>query len=281
MDSNVGDLNEVTVIIPCFNSQDTVERAFDSIKNQTIPVKKIIFVDDASTDNTLTLLKSIQSNNTNIDITILENSTNLGPGLSRNLAWDKASTIWISFLDSDDAWVETKNEIQINFLTDHKDVDFLSGESYFQDIGPVELPTVKSKIHQYLEIKSMLFRNKVSTRTVILRREIPHRFSLGLSEDFKLWLTLLNDGYKGAYLKIPLARIYKKEFSKGGISSKRTLHEYYELKAIFSLWKKYSKITLTVAAIFSALKYFRRQLIVIFRDVLFKSRKYVLFFQIN
>ncbi len=264
---------DVTVIIPCFNSEYTVERAFNSVKNQTVPVKKIIFVDDASTDNTLSLLKSIQSNNSNIDITILENFVNLGPGLSRNLAWNKATTIWISFLDSDDTWLDNKNQTQINFLINHKDIDFLSGESYFQDIGTVGLANANGKILQYLEIKSMLFRNKVATRTVILRREIPHRFSEGLSEDFKLWLTLLNNGFKGAYLKIPLARIYRKEFSKGGISSKRTLHEYYELKAIFSLWKKYNKLTLIFAAFFSILKYLRRQLIVIFRDFLFKSRK--------
>jgi glycosyltransferase involved in cell wall biosynthesis len=263
--------SSVTVIIPCFNSQDTVERAFNSVKAQTYPVDKIIFVDDASSDNTLSLLNKIKSQHPNFDINILLNERNIGPGLSRNLAWDMASTSWISFLDSDDTWVPNKNEIQINLLKKYTYIDFLSGECLFQDNQIHALPNLESVMPQDLEIRKMLFKNRVSTRTVILRKEIPLRFSEGLSEDFKLWLNLLNEGYRGVFVKIPMANIYRMEFSKGGISSKRTYHEYFELKAIFSLWSKYNKKILVIASLFSIVKYLRRQIIVFLRIIFLKK----------
>jgi glycosyltransferase involved in cell wall biosynthesis len=260
----------VTVIIPCFNSQDTVERAFNSVKAQTYPVDKIIFVDDASSDNTLSLLNKIKSQHPNFDINILLNERNIGPGLSRNLAWDMASTSWIAFLDSDDTWVPNKNEIQINLLKKYTYLDFLSGESLFKNKQIQTAPNLENVNPVDLEIRKMLFKNRVSTRTVILRKEIPIRFSEGLSEDFKLWLNLLNEGYRGAYVKIPMANIYRVEFSKGGISSKRTKHEYFELKAILSLWSKYNKKFLIVALLFSIVKYLRRQIIVFLRIIFLK-----------
>ncbi|WP_375253645.1 glycosyltransferase family 2 protein, partial [Dokdonia donghaensis] len=46
----------VTAVIPCYNSQNTIERAIDSVLNQTRKVDEIIVVNDGSTDNSLQVL---------------------------------------------------------------------------------------------------------------------------------------------------------------------------------------------------------------------------------
>jgi glycosyltransferase involved in cell wall biosynthesis len=51
----------VSVIIPCYNNRDTIERAINSIINQTLSPLEIILIDDASTDDTLTVLALLQA----------------------------------------------------------------------------------------------------------------------------------------------------------------------------------------------------------------------------
>ncbi len=265
------DFTKISVVIPCHNSVATIQRALRSVCAQTIKPQELILIDDASSDNTLELLKVFTNQEHDFPVILIKNDRNLGAGLSRNKGWNIANGDWISFLDSDDTWVPNKNEIQINLLKKYTYIDFLSGESLFQDNQIHTLPNLESVMPQDLEIRKMLFKNRVSTRTVILRKEIPLRFSEGLSEDFKLWLNLLNEGYRGVFVKIPMANIYRMEFSKGGISSKRTYHEYFELKAIFSLWSKYNKKILVIASLFSIVKYLRRQIIVFLRIIFLKK----------
>ena len=50
----------VSVIIPCFNSGDTIQQAVASVKTQTWPHVEIVVIDDGSTDNSLSLIKDYQ-----------------------------------------------------------------------------------------------------------------------------------------------------------------------------------------------------------------------------
>ena len=47
---------DISVIIPCYNSYKTIERALNSVVNQSLLPREIILVDDCSTDKTLELL---------------------------------------------------------------------------------------------------------------------------------------------------------------------------------------------------------------------------------
>ena len=49
----------VSVIIPCFNSETTIERTIYSVFNQTFKPKEIICVDDGSSDSTVIILKKL------------------------------------------------------------------------------------------------------------------------------------------------------------------------------------------------------------------------------
>lgn len=96
----------ISVIIPCYNVEKTIDRCLTSIINQTIGVDnlEIICVDDCSTDNTLNILKKWEVRYPN-DILLVESPQNGRQGQARNIGLSYASCDWIGFIDSDD-WIE-------------------------------------------------------------------------------------------------------------------------------------------------------------------------------
>jgi len=48
---------KVSIIVPCYNEKDTIERAIEAVRNSPVTDKEIIVVDDCSTDGTQTLLR--------------------------------------------------------------------------------------------------------------------------------------------------------------------------------------------------------------------------------
>ncbi|MGF1688930.1 glycosyltransferase, partial [Photobacterium japonica] len=90
----------ITVIVPCYNAEKTIECTVRSVLSQTYQNFELILVDDFSTDNTLLKIKEIAG--TDPRIVVISNSENLGQGISRNNGIDIAKGEYISFLDADD-----------------------------------------------------------------------------------------------------------------------------------------------------------------------------------
>jgi glycosyltransferase involved in cell wall biosynthesis len=89
----------VSVIVPAYNAEKTIEKCLDSLLNQTLKNIEIIVINDCSKDNTLKILKKYKNK-----IKLLDNKKNLGPAGSRNRGLDAATGDYIGFVDSDD-WV--------------------------------------------------------------------------------------------------------------------------------------------------------------------------------
>lgn len=103
---------EVSVIIPTFNRASFLKRAIDSILSQSYQDFEVIVVDDASTDNTEEIVKSIKDER----ITYLKHERNSGRAVSRNTGVNMARGEYIAFLDSDDEAHPDRLEKQINIL---------------------------------------------------------------------------------------------------------------------------------------------------------------------
>jgi len=100
----------VSVIIPTYNRADTIERAVNSVLAQTWRQLEVIVVDDGSTDQTVAILKKYGDK-----IRVIRRQ-NGGPAVARNTGIKAATGEIISFLDSDDAWLPSKTERQVNLL---------------------------------------------------------------------------------------------------------------------------------------------------------------------
>ena len=70
---------KVSIYIPAFNAEKTIEQSLNSIINQTYKFNEIIVINDKSNDSTSKILTKFEN------IRIIENKTNMGLGYNRNL----------------------------------------------------------------------------------------------------------------------------------------------------------------------------------------------------
>ena len=88
--------SEVSVYVPAFNAEKTIELCINSILTQTIKPRTILIINDCSTDRTAEILKSFGDK-----IKVIQNKTNLGLSHSMNIATDFLNTRYIAKIDAD------------------------------------------------------------------------------------------------------------------------------------------------------------------------------------
>lgn len=114
MDKYPNSVVTVSVVTPTYNRGEVIDRAVQSVLNQSYKNYEIIVVDDASTDNTLEVINSF----TDPRIRYLRHEENKGGAAARNTGIKAANGKYIAFLDSDDEWVKTKLERQLHVLNE-------------------------------------------------------------------------------------------------------------------------------------------------------------------
>jgi len=257
---------DVSVIIPCYRCCDTITRAVKSIAEQTMLPAEVILIDDCSGDETLTKLYQIQSAYPKGWIQVVALSENVGAGMARNAGWEVTSYRYIAFLDSDDSWHPQKIEIQYGWMEKHPGVS-LTGHAWQQGTdgkllhGLVDYSINNAEFSEVSKSK-LLLKNYFSTPSVMLRRDIALRFSMGkrYSEDYQLWMKICFADLKCHFSFLPLAYLYKRAYGEAGLSSALWKMEKGELAVYVSLFnsKKIKVITLIFLLGFSITKFLRR-----------------------
>lgn len=92
----------ISVIVPLYNKKDTIERALNSIINQTLKPVEIIVVNDGSTDGSDGVVEGM-----NLRQLRLISQENAGVSAARNKGLKLAKCEWVAFLDADDEWLPT------------------------------------------------------------------------------------------------------------------------------------------------------------------------------
>jgi len=273
---NTHEQANVSVIIPCYCCSETVERALHSVVQQTMAPAEIILVDDASDDDGVTLSCLQQLCHTfgkvyEIPIRLIALQENTGPSGARNAAWDTATADFIAFLDADDAWHPRKIEIQYSWMAAHPKVS-LSGHHCCQvDVLLLSSQVVPRWSVKPCDFRSMLFKNPLMTRTVMMRRDTPLRFTASkrYSEDYLLWLQALASGLQAFFLEVVLAYSFKPAYGASGLSGNLWRMERGVLDNFRRLYREraINGFIYFLASIFSFLKYLRRIIIVVFRRI--------------
>lgn len=102
----------VSIIIPTYNREKTLERAILSVMNQTYKEWELIIIDDGSSDGT----KELVSKYVSPKVHYIKLEMNQGVCKSRNIGIKYAKGGYVAFLDSDDEWVADKLEKQMKEL---------------------------------------------------------------------------------------------------------------------------------------------------------------------
>lgn len=92
----------ISIIIPCYNSEITIEKCLVSVLGQNYTNLEVIVVNDGSTDGTFQILETFRKKDNRVKIISQQNS---GVSRARNIGIESASGNFICFVDSDD-WIE-------------------------------------------------------------------------------------------------------------------------------------------------------------------------------
>ncbi|HKW38412.1 MAG TPA: glycosyltransferase family 2 protein [Burkholderiales bacterium] len=258
----------VTVIVPCYRCAATVRRAVASIAGQVSQPAQIVLVDDGSRDGTLDVLRDLQRSYGKGRVDVVALGENHGAASARNAGWKAASGEFLAFLDADDAWHPRKLEIQYAFMRSHPDIS-LCGHAHARiaDGAPLNRPLTDSG-YRMVSLAQLLVSNRFITPSVMVRRDVTHRFLEGARhmEDHLLWLEIAAGGARVTRLNETLAFIYKRPFGASGLSAHLVGMEKAELRN-YRLLRERGMIGATAMWIlqgYSLAKFARRLLIAAF-----------------
>ena len=224
----------ISVVIPTFNRLIYLERAIKSVLNQTISVNEIIIVDDGSDDGTS---EFIHSNYPNLKYIFQSNS---GVSAARNTGIKAASSNWIAFLDSDDAWVTNKIQKQITELELNPEINFChSNEIWIRNGREIKQKNTHKKFGGFIFDKC-LDKCRISPSTVICRKSLLIKLNgfdedLAICEDYDLWLRITSDN-PVIYIEKPL--IIKYGGHQDQLSRNSEGIESYHIKSLEKLLKQ-------------------------------------------
>lgn len=110
----------ITVIIPFYNAQNTMEQAIRSVLAQNHTNLELLLVNDGSTDDSITILSLIPDPRLRVI-----NQANQGPSAARNNGLLQAQGEWVCFVDADDAL--TPNALELMLAEAGPKVDIIVG----------------------------------------------------------------------------------------------------------------------------------------------------------
>ncbi len=117
-----------SVIIPAFNAARTLNKAIDSVLDQTWRAHEIIVVDDGSSDDTALAAQAYG------DRIVLVRQANAGVSAARNKGAEIASGNWLAFLDADDWFYPDRLRWHAEWIEEDPDLDFLTGDYEYRDV---------------------------------------------------------------------------------------------------------------------------------------------------
>ena len=181
---------KISVVIPTLNRINTLQRALDSVINQTYKPAEIIVVDNGSSDGTLKFLREQYPK-----ITILTEKK-IGVSSARNKGIKKSINQWIALLDSDDAWHPRKLEIQTSMLDSAlKEYNLVhTDEVWFRNNKHINQMKKHKKQGGYI-FERCLSLCCISPSSVLFKKNILDKVglfdeSLPVCEDYDMWLKI-------------------------------------------------------------------------------------------
>lgn len=221
----------ISVIIPCYNCRNYIEHTLRSVQAQTLAPMEIILIDDCSSDDTISVLKSFAKEDSRIKI--FANKHNKGVSYSRNYGVNVAKGDWIAFLDSDDQWTSDKLEKQMAMLMENNGVFGFTASAYIDEQGTpydgiLEVPNTVTR-------KELFRQNVISCSSVLIRRELMARYPMqsdDIHEDFHAWLRILKEVPVAYGLNEPLLIYRLSRNSKSGNKMKSFFMNYKTYRAV-------------------------------------------------
>ncbi len=185
---------KVSILLNCFNEEKFIKRALKSILNQTYKNWKLIIWDDASTDNTIKIIKLFKDKR----IKLFRNKKNLGLGKSRIKAQKYLKGEYISILDADDFFEKKKIQEQVKILIKHPNVGLVSSWTKIQDFNGNQVKKFQSFKENRVIKKNLIFVNSLPHSSIMYRSKLAKKVGwysklYNYAQDYDLTLKILKN----------------------------------------------------------------------------------------
>lgn len=202
----------VSIILPTYNSELFIRETIVSVLSQSYQHFELLIIDDASTDDTPSVITSFSDHR----IKFVINDNNRGAGFTRNFALSFVKGDFLCFIDADDLWHFSKLEeqlehmLRLNCEISHTSYDFICDKSLTLKGSVSASPKVN--FDYYLKTTEI----GMSSSMINLEKVQDVRFSnMRTRQDTKLWIDLLSRGYvsHGLDRKLMSYRVRSKQIS--------------------------------------------------------------------
>lgn len=196
--------HKVSIVIPVYNGEDYVREAIDSALNQTYDNIEVIVVNDGSTDNTDEIAKSYG------DRIIYIKKENGGVSTALNLAIEKMTGEYFSWLSHDDRYYPQKVEREIEYLEENslfgKNVIVFSDYDLMDEKSHVFATSIKDHMELVEKPEYSLLRGSINGLTLLIPKQAfidcgNFRIDLSCVQDYELWSRMMRNGYE--FIHIP------------------------------------------------------------------------------
>ncbi|AST93374.1 hypothetical protein BC6307_19955 [Sutcliffiella cohnii] len=159
--ANSLDQYKISIIIPAYNSADSIHIALESLLKQTLSNIEIIVVDDCSQDNTIEVVTEYTKRDNRIKL--IKKEINQGAYMARNTALGHVTGDYITIHDGDDWSHSQKLELQLQAILDNS--NSVGSVSYLirslEDLTPVNAGSLLSNKFIMMNSSSLLFHKSV------------------------------------------------------------------------------------------------------------------------
>jgi glycosyltransferase involved in cell wall biosynthesis len=174
-----------------FNSERYLKLAIESILNQTYQNLEFIIINDGSTDDSHSIIKSFNDSR----IVYIKEERNKGLVNALNKSLKLAKGEYIARMDADDIALPSRLKLQVDFLLSNEEVE-LVGTCYEKITDSISLGVRKQQAN-YKKLKFRLFfGNNIAHPTVMFRRKLIdngdyyYRLDYAVAQDYELWTRL-------------------------------------------------------------------------------------------
>lgn len=243
---------KVSIIMGIYNCEDTLEKAIESIINQTYSNWELIMCDDCSKDNTYVIAKKYE-NKYPSKIKVIRNEKNLTLAPTLNKCIKLANGKYIARQDGDDFSDKDRLQMQVEYLEENPQYDLVGTNMVSFDEngqkGIHKLKTDPSKLDFLSTGKAF------AHATIMIKKDVLISLNgyceedyANQAEDYELWSRFFYEGFKGINIDENLYWVkedisaYKRRGAKRRIRGiKLNIKIYSKLKAPIICYKNIIK----------------------------------------
>ncbi len=192
---------KISIILPVYNSQNTISMTIDSIIKQTYDNYELIIINDGSSDNSESICLEYANKYKKINYISIENQ---GVSNARNIGISKATGNYIMFIDSDDEYYENTLETVYRYIKEkyelivfgYNRIHVNKNKTKEMNTEVVYLKDAKDK-NVFIEKmqKNYLFNqiwNKVYKKEILINNNIKFDTKISSGEDYRFNLKYID-----------------------------------------------------------------------------------------